>query len=142
MEKKSLLTRILSIVGTVLAFLPIAAPFVFAVIAAFTRRRFLFDYLMPAEIFFIYLAGALLLIWAALRKKSRRKLLFWSIGAAVVLLAASMGVAAVSGLASGRIEAEGIWWILTLFLLVSSELAMIATGVGGILLTADTYKGD
>lgn len=140
MQKKNSLNKILSIAGTVLSLLPIAAPIVFAFAALFTRGKFLFDYLMPGEIFFVYLAGALLLLWGSLRMKSRRKWIIWSAAAAVMLLAASMGVASLSGLASGRIEAQGFWWILTLTLLIASELAMVCTGAGGIGLIGDAFK--
>lgn len=140
MEKKNTLTRILAIVGTLLAWLPLLAPVFFSVGAFISRRRFLFDYLMPAELFPLALAGGLLLLWAALRARSRQKLIGWSLGLAVVLLFGSQALAVVSGLASGEREAEGFWWLLVLAVLVGYILALAAVAVGGVLLLRDLYR--
>lgn len=141
MEKKDLLTRILSIAGTVLVWLPVLAPIVFSIFALFTRGRFLFDYLMPAELLFLFIAGAGILIWAALRARSRLKLIKWSVAASIAALVLSMGIATLSGLASGAREAVGIWWVLTVILLVAYSLGIIVTGVAGILLITEVFKG-
>lgn len=85
--KKDGLTKILAVAGTVLVVLPLLAPLVFALVAFTHRRRFLFDYLMPAELFGLVLAGGLLLLWGA--------------------LVLSQGLAVLSGLASGAREASG-----------------------------------
>jgi hypothetical protein len=49
MENKNILTKILAIMGTVLVWLPIAAPVFFSVALLFTRPFFRLDYLMPAH---------------------------------------------------------------------------------------------
>src|SRR5512143_47947 len=99
METKGILTKILAIVGTVLAWFPTVAPLL-ASAALFVRARlFRLDYLMPAELFPFALAGGALLLWAAFRAHSRRRLIGWSLGAAVVLLFAGQALAVVTGLA-------------------------------------------
>ncbi|MBN2549365.1 MAG: hypothetical protein JXB15_09420 [Anaerolineales bacterium] len=140
MEKKDTFTKALAILGTILAWLPLLAPVFFSVIGSISRRRFLFDYLMPAELFLLALAGGLLLLWAALRARSRQKLIGWSLALAVVLLFGSQGLAVVSGLASGEQEAEGFWFALVLAVLAGYILALIAVAVGGVLLLRDLYR--
>jgi hypothetical protein len=69
MARKGLFTKILAITGTVFVWLPILAPVIFSVMF-FTRSRMLrMDYLMPAELFPLVMAGGGLLLWAALRAR-------------------------------------------------------------------------
>ncbi len=97
------------------------------------------DYLIPAELFPLVILGSGLLIWAAIRAKSRVKRIGWSFGVAVGLLVLSQVLAVVSGLASGRIEASGIWWVLVITLLAAFIMAVVAIGGGGILLLRDLF---
>jgi len=140
MEKKGVFTKILAIVGTVLVWLPIVAPVIFSVAAWIEGRRFRFDYLMPAELFPAALVGGGLLLWAALRARSRRGLIAWGLGIAAGLLVGGQVLAVVTGLASGATEPTGWWWGLVLGSLVVYSLALIAIGVGGVLLLRDLFK--
>ncbi len=142
MEKKGVFTKILGIVGTVLVWFPLLAPVLFAVVT-FIRRRgrmFRFDYLMPAELFPAALVGGGLLIWAALRARSRQKLVGWGLGIAVGSLVGGQALAVVTGLASGEMEMAGWPWALVLASLAVYVLALIAIGVGGVLLLRDLFK--
>jgi hypothetical protein len=140
MEKKSVFTKILAILGTILVWFPILAPVLFGIAALFSRGRFLFDYLMPAEFFPIELIGALLLLWAALRMRSWLKLILWGSACAVLLLVGSQALAVVTGLASGETEPVGLWWMLTLVGILGYVIALVVIGVGGILLLRDLYR--
>ena len=75
MAKKDSLTKALAVVGTVLVWIPILAPALFSAAFLIRTRMFRFDYLMPAEIFPVALVGGGLLLWAALRARSRRGLI-------------------------------------------------------------------
>src|SRR4030042_2347028 len=101
MEKRDTLSKILAFAGTVLVWLPILAPVVFVVIRLVQAGRFLFDYLMPAEVFPVVLLGGCLLAWAAWRARSHRKLIGWSLGLTGGLLLGAMGLAVGTGVASG-----------------------------------------
>ena len=140
MEKKGVLTKILAIVGTVLVWFPILAPVLLSVAVIITERMFRFDYLMPAELFPATLVGGGLLIWAALRARSRRRLIGWGLGIAVGLLVGGQVLAVVTGLASGETEAAGWWWALVLASIVVYSLALVVIGVGGVLLLRDLFK--
>ena len=140
MAKKDRFTQILAIVGTVLVWLPILAPVFFAVIRFIQSRRFMLDYFFPAELFPVVLVGSGLLLWAALRARSRRGIIGWSIGTAVGLLVASMAVATVTGLDSGEVEMGGWQYALVLVLFAGFWLALLGIAIGGILLVRDLYS--
>jgi len=140
MEKKGVLTKILAIVGTVLVWFPILAPVLLSVAVIIKERMFRFDYLMPAELFPATLVGGGLLIWAALRARSRRGIIGWGLGSAVGLLVGGQALAVATGLASGETEPAGWWWALVLASIVVYSLALVVIGVGGVLLLRDLFK--
>jgi len=134
MEKKAVAVRVLAITGTVLVWIPILAPFVLSAILLIQSGRFLFDFLMPAELFPVIAVGWALLIIAALISHSRWLLIGWGFIIAVILLVGGQALAVVTGLADGRIEASGVWFILVSGIIVGSSMAIVAVGIGGILL--------
>jgi hypothetical protein len=140
MEKKGILTKVMTIVGTGLVWLPILAPVAFYVIRFIEGRILLFDYLMPAELFPVALIGAGLLMWAALRARSRRGIIGWGLGIAIGTLVGGQALAVVTGLASGDIEPTGWQWVLVLASLAGYSLALVAIGIGGVLLIRDLFK--
>lgn len=142
MLKNVLLTKILAITGTVFIWIPILLPIVFTITRLISGRRVVFDYLMPAELFPAILVGAGLLVWAAIRAQSHRKLVFWSLGVAVVSLVAGQLLAVVTGLASGERETTGIWWFLVLASIAIYNLSVIALGIAGIALFLKQYFPD
>jgi hypothetical protein len=142
MEKKNTLTKILAITGTVLVLFPIVAAVFFSIAHLIGSGQFLFDFLIPAEIFYVILIGGGLLIWAAVRAKAYRAWIIWSLVAMVVCLIGSQGLAVVTGLASGEREAEGFWWILVMSIMGLVIVGEIFEGIGGILLTRKLFTPD
>ena len=140
MADKGILTKILAIVGTVLAWLPILAPILLTALLYLQERIFRFDYLMPAELFLIAVLGAGLLLWASKRARSQRGLIRWGIALAAIMIVGGQAIASVTGLASGEIEPTGWQWALVTASLAAYCLALIAIGVGGILLLRDLFK--
>jgi hypothetical protein len=140
MKKKDVFTKILAIGGTALVWLPILAPFLFSAASIIRGRIFHFDYLMPAELFPAAFVGGGLLIWAAVRAGARRRLISWGLGVAVGTLVGGQVLAAVSGLASGEIGPDGVWWVIVLASLAVYSLALVAISVGGVLLLRDLFK--
>lgn len=140
MEKKGVLTKVLAIAGTVLVWFPILAPVLLSAAFLIKERRFLFDFFMPAELFPFVLAGGGLLIWAALRARSRWGLIGWGLGVAAGLLVGGQALAVATGLASGETEPAGWWFALVLASIVVYSLAVVLIGVGGVLLLRDLFK--
>jgi len=140
MKNKNLLTKILAIAGTLLVWLPILAPLLFSLERLVRAHRFMLDYLMPAELFPLVLVGGLLLLWAALRMHVHRRLVAWTLGAAVILPVAGQGLAVLTGLANGEIEPTGWPWALVFGSIMAYILAVIILGIGGILLLRHLFK--
>lgn len=140
MAQKNIFTKALALAGTILVWLPILAPILFSIGFAIRAHMFRLDYLMPAELFPLALAGGGLLIWAALRARARRGLIGGSLGSAVVLLFGSQALAVVTGLADGRTATGGWQWALVLALLALYVAALVVMGVGGVLLLRDLFR--
>ncbi len=140
MENKGSLTKILATAGTVLVWIPILSPVIFSAAFVIRTRFFRFDYLMPAELFPLALVGGILLLWAALRAHSHRRLFAWGLGIAVALLFGGQALAVVTGLASGAIEPAGVWWALVLATLAGYALALVVIGAGGFSLLRELFK--
>jgi hypothetical protein len=137
MEKKSLFTMILAAAGTALVWFPFLALVLLSLFSLIEDRIFRFDYLIPAELFPVVVVGGGLLIWAAVRSKSHRRIIGWGMGTAVGILIFGQVFAVLTGLASGEREAAGFIWMLVVASLVIYVLAVIFTGIGGILLLRD-----
>lgn len=142
MEKKGLFTKILAISGTVFVWIPILAPVLFSLMLFSRSGFFRFDYLMPAEFFPVALVGGVLLLWAALRAHSHRRLIGWSLGIAVLMLFGGQALAVVTGLASGETEPAGWQWALVVASLAVYSLALVVMGIGGILMLRDLFRID
>lgn len=140
MEKKNGLTKFMAIAGTVLVWLPLSAPVFLSLVSLFQQGRFLFDFLIPAELFPVGLLGGILLIWTTFRTNSWKKLTGWSFGASILLLAGSQGLALITGIASGKTEPAGLLFALVLIPLVLFILTQVIIGVGGILLIKDLFR--
>jgi len=110
-------------------------------LARFIQVRMLqIDYLMPAELFPVALLGGVILLWAAIRARSHRGLIGWSLAAAVGLLVGGMVLAQVTGLASGAAEPTGWRLALVAGSLAGFVLALVVLGVGGVALVRAQFK--
>jgi hypothetical protein len=98
------------------------------------------DFLFPAEVFPYVLIGSALLIAAAVRARCYRRLIIWSVAIGFVLLFGGQALAVASGLASGEIEARGIWYGLALGSIIGFDLAVVSTMIGGFLLLRSLYQ--
>jgi len=140
MENKGVLTKVLAISGTVLIWLPILIPILLSAIYFIQEKTFLFDYLMPAELFFLTLIGGGLLLWAGIRLRAHWKMIAWGLGIAVVMLVGGQALAVVTGLADGSTSFGGWQTALVLGSLAVYSMAIIAAGIGGVLLIRDLFK--
>jgi hypothetical protein len=140
MGNKGVFTKMLAIVGAILVWFPILAPVLLLMAGLIGEGVFRFDYLIPAELFPFALLGGLMMLWASLRAKVHLKLIAWGLGAAVVLLGGSQGLAVVTGLANGTTTPGGWAWALVLAALIGFIIALVAVGIGGVLLLRDVYK--
>jgi len=140
MDKRDVFTKILAVAGTVLVWLPPLATVAISVVATIAHGVFRFDYLMPAELFPVALVGGGLLLWAAVRARSRRGLVGWGLGITVGLLVCGQALAVLTGLASGQTQPAGWVWAVVMASLAIYSLALIEMGVAGVLLLRDLFR--
>jgi hypothetical protein len=126
--------------GAILVFAPYAFLLVTSASHLLATRSFAMDYLIPAELFPVTLAGGALVIWASLRMKARRLSLAISLGVSVLCLVGSQGLAVATGLASGENEAAGWRLAVVVAALAISYAATLALGIGGILLAREALR--
>ena len=102
--------KIAKIIGTVfsaLTVLPLAIPVFLSLLVLVMRGKFLYDFLMPAELFVFTLVGGLgVIVVLALMKKDFRRLAV-ALSLALLNLIVSQVYANVSGLAHGNTELTG-----------------------------------
>lgn len=134
MKRDKLFTQILATIGTVLIWITIVLPIVLSISRLISGQRFIFDFLLPAELFAVILSGAILLIWSVILAKTHRIAVFVSLGIAIVCLVGSQVVAVTTGLASGEAEPIGLPWIIVTALIGIYNFSVIALGTAGIFL--------
>lgn len=133
--KRNTWVVILSIVGMVLVWGPVAAPLLFGVISLVQGDGFRVDYLMPAELGLFAFAGGFILLAASLITKACRAWVAGSLAAALIFAVGGQVVAYLSGLATGTVEPEETyWWWVVIGSLAGYALALIAIGFGGVCL--------
>jgi len=133
MKKKLLFAKISAIAGSVLLWAPILFMVVLSVVGSIHDGRFLFDYLMLAELFLAVIIGAALLILCGFLSKLYTRWLLWATAAAVLALAASQIYAVASGLAHGTTPPNGFAFALVIALIVIYNLLVLGIAVIGIL---------
>lgn len=135
MENKNIKsTKVIAFIGTILTWLPILFTLITAIIGSIAFRKLLMDYLMPAELFPLALAGSLLLLWASRRSGIYKGRIGWSLVIMIGSLAACQGAAVLTGLAHGETEPAGWPLFLVLTLLILYIAAVIVQCILGILL--------
>jgi len=142
MTNKNVFSKILAVGGTALVLLPILFMLLTAVVGSIMRKQILCDYMMPAELFILVLAGCIALLWAAMREHTLVKAITWTMGGAFFLLIGCQALAMVIGLASGTMEVEDApgWVALITAMLIGYDLGVVLLGYWGIRLSLWTFK--
>jgi hypothetical protein len=132
MERKGTFSKILVIVGTVLVWFPILAPFLFGIIPLVSDGVYRFDFLMPAELGILVFIGGIMLMWGAIRVRSRKPIVAWGL----VIAAASIAVL----FALGDVTPGSPQFFIAIGLLIAYALSIVVMGIGGALLWSDLFK--
>ncbi len=99
--------EVLTLLGSIMVWATLIIPVVLSVIVLMQRGVFLFDFLMPIEMSFVFFIGTFLLSWISRKKGPYFKLLLLRITMAAAALLDTQGLAVITGLASGEIDAAG-----------------------------------
>ncbi len=140
MPSSRTIDRVLSVAGALLVCSPLALTVLLSLLASLSAGRFLFDFLMPAELFPLFLAGALSSMVAAVRLRRRRALVIGGAIVTALALLSAQGAAIATGLAAGDRAPQGWPLVLVLSLFVLFLAAMVATGLGSVALARDVLR--
>jgi len=131
-----------AVTGSVLLWIPIGLMIVTAIIGSISAGRLLMDYFMPAELFFLVLAGwILLVVGSVLSQRMRIPVVIIGLVAFGLLIGCQL-IAVMSGLSSGAIPAEGFIWYLVLGMLILYDVLVIVLGIVGISLSHAVKTGE
>ncbi|MDO9523907.1 MAG: hypothetical protein Q7J08_09420 [Methanocorpusculum sp.] len=131
-----------AVTGSVLLWIPIGLMIVTAIIGSISAGRLLMDYFMPAELFFLVLAGwILLVVGSVLSQRTRIPVVIIGLVAFGLLIGCQL-IAVMSGLSSGAIPAEGFIWYLVLGMLILYDVLVIVLGIVGIRLSHAVKTGE
>ncbi len=134
--RPNVLTKILTIAGTIMVWFAILFPLIRAFISFLPDKIFHFDYLI-LELSPIGLVGAGMLFWASLHTRLRKKLIGWSFCLSIASLVIGQIFAIIAGLIIRETKLTG--WVWSLFIAFNdiSWLSLIPIGTGGFLLLLD-----
>jgi hypothetical protein len=137
---KLVIAKILIVIGNIFLWFPIIAPLFFSIVTLFIRRRFFFDFLMPAELFPVVIIGSLFLFIATLLLKLKRKKFGFYLLAIILFLILGQITALVTGIANGDTEPAGWRFYLVITLLAGYCFTIILNGFSGLKLFYRVHK--
>ncbi len=134
------LAKLFALLGAVILWFPLLFAAAAAVIGSAAEKRLLFDWLLPAELFPAAVLGAIMLIIGAyISRRFCKFICLVSLLMAVFLVAGQL-TAVLTGLASGKIAAEGAVFNLVAALIAAYTLLLLADCIAGVKLTFALYK--
>ena len=139
-KNKVHLNRILAFIGTIFLFIPILFPILLSILHLLATGRFLFDYLIPAELFFLVIAGTLILLIASIRSEIYRKSVIALTIIIITTLPLAQMIAVLTGLANGDMEPVGWRLYLVLMFLGIYTISILIQGIYGIRLIKALFK--
>ena len=108
------LTKMLSIVATVLIWVPLLATLIISLIVSILDQKVRFDALMPAELGLFSLVGGVLLLWTTLRIKDNPKAIIITLALMIMMLIGGQAIAVFSGLATGeKTHTDWVYYLVT-----------------------------
>jgi len=116
----------------VLVWFPVLFPIFTSIDRFLISKRWLFDYLIPAELFPLVFTGGILLFIAAYKSGRYKRQVTWTLVLMLTTLVLGQVVAVLTGLASGKTEPTGLPWLTVLSFIGGYVLTVIYLGVIGL----------
>jgi len=132
--------KMIAYVGTVIVWIPIIFTLLTSAIGSMARGRFMMDYLIPAELFWLVLAGAVMLLIAAVRSGNCKRCAVWNLVIMIGALAGCQGAAVLTGLANGDARPEGWPFALVMSLLALYVVTVAAECILGVMIIRKIRK--
>ena len=137
--KNPVVSKVLAIVGTALSLFPIAFMLFTSVVGSIDEGTFLMDYMLPAELGYLVVAGAALLLASAWGSPVDRRMIGIAGIAAIASFVLIIAVAVLSG-ANDSTDIPG--WLIAILtaLMILYDLCTAAIGIVGILYLRKLFR--
>lgn len=130
------LSKPAGVVGTILLMIPLLIMIISSVAAAINNQELRIDYLLPAEMSGFVIAGSVLILFMAYQQRQAFWQLFVLVFIMLALLVLGQITAEVTGLATGVIGTESLWYQLVIAVfLIYDFLYLIMISMAFILFT-------
>ena len=137
---KRIFLIIMAIFGSFLSLLPSFLTIIVSLAHFVKSGKFLFDYLIPAELFPAPMTGAFLIAMAALMEQLNIKRLSSAFITMIVSLATALGIAYFSGMSSGARAAQGLPFIAAVVFIALYSISTIWVGYEGVRIARKLIK--
>jgi hypothetical protein len=138
--KNPVVVKVLSIVGSILVLVPILFMLVTSVFGSIAEGTFLMDFLLPAELGYLVVAGAALLLLGAWRSKPYRLWILVGCLAAVAMFVLMSVYAVLSGLADGSVGEDSVQFYVVIGMCLAYDLMTVWIGFAGILHVVNLFR--
>lgn len=138
--KNHLFIKILAVIGTVLAWFPILATLLTAIIGSIMNQGLLFDFLMPAELSLFAILGGGMLVWAAIRTQTSVKAIAGTAALMLIMLIGGQAIAVFTGLASGERSMTNWVFYLVVGMLILYTFFLVILAVLGLGLCRQVFN--
>ncbi len=124
--RKEKAVKILGMIFTIISLLPICLPIVFSIVFFMKTGNFVYDILMPAEMFYFTLIGGIgMAILILLKKNSPKRLIIFTT-LSIINVFTSQIYANLTGLSFGKIRPAGMYLaVLIVFIVLYHLLAFL-----------------
>jgi len=140
MKNKSLISKIIAITGTILIWIPIIVPVSFTIIFLIIKGKFAFDFLMPMELIFCVIIGAILLIIASIIMKFKWKIIGISLGTIISIFILVQFIAEITGIASGEAGMTPLLYFIMITFVIIYIISLIILCISSINLVKKLLK--
>lgn len=130
--KSKKMMKILTIIGTILLFVPFVFMVLTSIVGSIIRQKFLMDYLITMELFPVILIGSLMIVVVSFMAKINKKRSIALTSLLCLSLIAPQAIAVVTGIASGDTPPQGAMWLLILFLVLMYNVILTAVCVNAV----------
>ncbi len=140
-KNKGLISKIIAITVTIFDWITIIASVSFTIIFLIIKGKFAFEFLMPMELIFCVIIGAILLIIASIIMKFKWKIIGISLGTIIsIFIFLVQFIAEITGIALGEAGTTPLLYFIMITFVIIYIISLIILCISGINLVKKLLK--
>jgi len=139
-KNKGLISKIIAITVTIFDWITIIASVSFTIIFLIIKGKFAFEFLMPMELIFCVIIGAILLIIASIIMKFKWKIIGISLGTIISIFILVQFIAEITGIALGEAGTTPLLYFIMITFVIIYIISLIILCISGINLVKKLLK--